>query len=31
MEAAIALQEKLGDIARPLLFAEIIDARFAQV
>jgi NitT/TauT family transport system substrate-binding protein len=31
MEAAIALQEKLGAIARPLLFAEIIDARFAQV
>jgi hypothetical protein len=31
MEAAIALQEKLGAIPRPLQFAEIIDPRFVVV
>jgi hypothetical protein len=29
MEAAIALQQKLGAVTRPLQLADIIDARFA--
>ncbi len=31
LEAAIALQEKLGAIPRPLQLADIVDARFAPV